>query len=263
MSAVVLMYHMVDTPQCDADRRFCRSVGQFEADMQYLRDAGYQVLSLAALGECMRGEQAWPNKAAAITFDDGVACGYTNALPVLQRFGYAASMFVISSLVDGYNEWARAHGFSPRRMLSKAEIRELHEAGVDIGSHAATHCRLATLAPEAVQTELRGSKAALEDVLGHAVRHLAYPYGSWNAQVRRSAAEAGYSLACSTVPGKVRRGDHLLTLKRVEIKGSDTALQFAWKLRLGTQDMPPISDARRLARRTLENVGLLRRRLPA
>ena len=262
MSAVVLMYHMVDSPQTEADKRFCRTPKEFESDMQHLADEGYEVLSLSALHACMRGERTWPRKAAAITFDDGVACGYTEALPILRSFSYPASMFIVSSLVDGHNDWAEAHGFSRRRMLRKEEIRELDRSGVDIGSHAATHRRLAALDKESVTRELRQSKNTLEDILGHEVKHLAYPYGSWSPDVKRAATEAGYTLACSTLPGKVRRGDHPMTLKRIEIKGTDSALQFRLKLKFGTQDMPPVSDARRLARQTLEKVGLLQARTP-
>ncbi|HKY02820.1 MAG TPA: polysaccharide deacetylase family protein [Burkholderiales bacterium] len=263
MSAVLLMYHMVDTPQTSAEARFCRAPHRFREDLEHLRDARYNVMSLSDASAFLKGETAWPRKAAVITFDDGAACGYTHALPILKTFGYSASFFTVTNLIDGHNDWAQAHGFSRRRMLSKQEIREMDAAGMNFGSHTASHCRLAQANPNRLQTELNDSKAQLEDILGHQVEHFAYPYGSWNANARDAVIAAGYSLACSTVPGKVRRNCDPFLIRRVEIKGDDTPLQFSLKLRFGTQDMPPVSDARRFARRTLEGLGVLRPRTTA
>lgn len=257
MSAVVLMYHMVDAPQNKTEARFCRTPVDFRADMQHLNDAGYTVLSLAALRECVNGLRQWPEKAAAITFDDGIACDYENALPILQSFGYTASFFIVTGLIDGHNDWALNHGFGRRRMLSTAELRALDQAGMDVGSHTMGHRMLAKSSVEEARAELYGSKARLEDLLGHAVPHFAYPYGSWKPEVKAAVVEAGYALACSTLPGKVRTADDPFLLRRIEIKGRDTPLQLKLKLQLGTQDMPPLSDLRRAARRRLEAWGVL------
>ena len=263
MSAILLMYHMVDTPQTHAEARFCRMPHRFREDLEHLRDARYNVMSLRDAGACLRGEAAWPRKAAVITFDDGAACGYANALPILQSFGYSASFFIVTNLIDGHNDWAQAHGFSRRRMLSRREMRDMDAAGMDLGSHTTSHCQLAKADPHRLYAELNDSKAQLEDILGHRVEHFAYPYGGWNANARDAVIAAGYSLACSTVPGKVRRDCDPFLIRRVEIKGDDTPLQFSLKLRFGTQDMPPVSDARRIARRTLEGWGVLRPRTAA
>lgn len=263
MSAVLLMYHMVDRPLTDADARFCRSPERFDADMRHLRDASYNVISLQQAGACLRGEAPWPRKAAVITFDDGAACAYTHALPALRRYGFSASFFIVTNLIDGHNDWAQAHGFARRRMLGANEIRDMRAAGMDIGSHTASHCRLAKTEGDRLQAEVRDSKARLEDILGSRVSHFAYPYGSWSVQAREALIEAGYTLACSTIPGKVRAHCDPFLLRRVEIKGDDTPLRLSLKLRLGTQDMPPISDARRFARRTLEGWGVLRPRAAA
>ena len=257
MSAAVLMYHMVDTPQNDTEARFCRTPERFRADMQHLADAGYTVLSLAALRECINGLRPWPPKTAAITFDDGIACDFEHALPILQSFGYSASFFIVTGLIDGHNDWAVGHGFARRRMLSGAELREMNRAGMDVGSHTVGHRMLGKTSLDEARAELRDSKARLEDLLGRDVPHFAYPYGSWKPEVKSAVVDAGYALACSTLPGKVRTADDPFLLRRIEIKGDDSPLQFNLKLRLGTQDMPPLSDMRRAARRRLESWGWL------
>jgi peptidoglycan/xylan/chitin deacetylase (PgdA/CDA1 family) len=257
MSATVLMYHMVDAPQNGMEARFCRTPQRFRADMQHLADAGYTVLSLASLRECVNGRRPWPHKSAAITFDDGIACDYEQALPILRDFDFPATFFVVTGLIDGHNDWAIDHGFARRRMLSASELRELDRAGMDVGSHTVRHRMLAKTTAEEAREELRGSKARLEDLLGRPVLHFAYPYGSWKPEVKTAVIEAGYALACSTSPGKVRTADDPFLLRRIEIKGGDSPLQFKLKLRFGTQDMPPVSDLRRAARRRLENWGLL------
>ncbi len=257
MSVTILMYHMIATPENAAEARFCRTPEMFRKDLEQIRVTGYQVISLATVLDGIAGRVELPDKAVAITFDDGVACSYENALPILQEFGCPASVFVVSSLAGGYNDWCGVFGFSRRRMLTNCEIRALAESSVDIGSHTANHLWLGKIDKTVVTKEVRDSKAVLEDILGREVPHFAYPFGSWNPMVRNAVIEAGYMGACSTMSGKNLGGTDPYLLRRSEIKGSDAPWQFRLKLKFATNEMPPISDARCLARQTLKKMGLI------
>lgn len=252
MPVTMLMYHVIAIPKNAAEARFCRAPDEFRNDMEQIRQAGYQVLSFARVLDGIAGRIELPDKAVAITFDDGISCVYENALPILQEFDYPASVFVVSGRVGGYNDYAEVFGFPRRRMLTTYEIRVLAESGVDIGSHTANHLWLGKTEKAVVAKELQDSKAVLEDILGREVAHFAYPFGSWNLMARNAVIEAGYTGACSTISGRNQKGTDPYLLRRSEIKGSDMPWQFRLKLKFATNDMPPISDARRIVIQTLK-----------
>ncbi len=252
MPVTMLMYHVIATPQNAAEARFCRTPDAFRKDMEQIQQAGYQVIPFATVLEGIAGKIEIPDKAVAITFDDGVACAYENALPILQEFGYPASVFVVSSLIGGYNDWCEIFGFPRRRMLTAYEIRALTESGVDIGSHTLSHVWLGKTEDASVVKEVQDSKAILEDILGQRISHFAYPFGSWSPFARNAVIEAGYTGACSTMSGRNRKDTDPYLLRRSEIKGNDAPWQFRLKLSFATNDMPPISDARRVVSQTLK-----------
>ncbi len=95
------MYHMVAKPENDAESHFCRTPAAFRSDMEDIRRAGYRVIPLAAALDALEGKTDIPDRAVVITFDDGLACAYENAFPVLQEYGYPGTVFVISGLLGG------------------------------------------------------------------------------------------------------------------------------------------------------------------
>jgi peptidoglycan/xylan/chitin deacetylase (PgdA/CDA1 family) len=85
--------------------------------------------------------------------------------------------------------------------MSAVQLREIHALGMTIGSHTVSHPKLAALGPERQRRELADSKAALEDLLGEQVGHLCYPYGSFDLDAVRAAAETGYLSATTCLRG--------------------------------------------------------------
>jgi peptidoglycan/xylan/chitin deacetylase (PgdA/CDA1 family) len=260
-SCVVLMYHVVDQPRSSRETRLCCPPESFAEQMDYLQRRRYSVISLSELANSLRENISLPERAVVLTFDDGSACTYEQAMPILRKYRYPATVFVISGLLGKNNEWLRDAGFPERRMLNADEIRALEAERFDIGSHTVTHQWLARIPLSQARAEIRNSKAQLEDVLGHEVAHFAYPFGSYTPEVRDAVVEAGYRAACSTRWGKKHSGFELFDLRRVEIQGKDSLLQFVLKLHAATHNMPPVPEARHLIRRGLEGMGLLRKRV--
>ena len=251
MPVTILMYHMIADPKDPIESGLCRTPEAFRRDMKQINQAGYHVLPLAKVLEGIAGKTDLPEKAVAITFDDGVADVYENALPILQEFGFPSSVFIVSGCVDGFNDWGRVFGLPSRRMLKSSEIRAMSEAGVDIGAHTVNHAWLGKIDKAVATKEIYDSKAALEDILGQAVSTFAYPYGNWNQLARNSVMEAGYSGACSTMPGRNYKDTDPYLLRRTEIKGSDAPWQFRLKLRFATNEMPPKPPVRSFLRKIL------------
>lgn len=231
--ALILMYHLIDRPRSDKERRFCTTPTDFSRQLQYLADSGFTALSMAQLYDCMRGKQALPDKAVHITFDDGFSCVLEHAAPILQRHGFSATMFAVSDRLGSTNDWMTCRGFPERSILPANGLRELCKAGFTIGSHTRTHAHLTDISDNQVRDEILSSRMHLEDMLGMQVSHFAYPYGLVNETARNTVAEAGYLTACSTRSGFNRQGADLFLLRRIDVSGFDKMWHFRQKLRFG------------------------------
>ncbi len=155
---VILMYHIVAQPLSAPEARFCCTPERFEAHMEYLARSGISLLSLERIADAAEGRADWPAEGLAVTFDDGFADTFVNALPVLSRLRIPATMFALSDRLGGANDWMSGRGFPERQLMSTAQLRELAAAGVSIGSHTRTHPRLPELDGKAKRDEIRGSK---------------------------------------------------------------------------------------------------------
>lgn len=117
-------------------------------------------------------------------------------------------------------------------MLTPAQLREMAQGGVTIGSHTMSHPALSFLSRETALGELVESKKSLESMLARSVRLFAYPFGErehFNAETIDLAREAGYEAACTTIKGINRAGTNPLALLRVGVQNDPSAV-FAFKL---------------------------------
>jgi peptidoglycan/xylan/chitin deacetylase (PgdA/CDA1 family) len=218
------MYHAVGYA---ADDPFALYVTpeRFAAQLSALARLGLRGVSLAELGDAT--ERGVADGLAGITFDDGYRDVLTHALPVLRKHGFGATFYAVSGLPGGVNVWDPP----PRRALMTADdLRELAAQGYEIGSHSASHPRLAGLAPAALQREVAGSRLALAEVLTEPPRTFCYPYGSVDAPAVRAVADAGYAYACAVVrmPGLPT----VLARPRVGMTQRDRGPRLAAKLLL-------------------------------
>lgn len=232
----ILMYHMVTEPRCAEERRYACPPRRFAAHMRALRDSGYRPVSLDEVQHHLTEGTKLPDRAVAVTFDDGFADNYTDAFPILQRQQIPAAIFLAVSAIGGENRWMSAKGCPKRPMLDWPQIREMQAAGIHFGSHTMSHVRLSTLDRGAAHTEIIGAKRVLEDKLGAAVDWFAYPFGDWNGETVELVREAGHTLGCSTRSGFNREDVDPLLLRRIEVYGTDPPWKLIQKLRFGTND---------------------------
>ena len=252
---VILMYHIVTEPQSAQEARYCCTPRRFEAQMRYLAEAGVRLLTLDEIADAFERRAAWPDGGVAITFDDGFADTFTNALPVLIRYRIPATMFAVSDLIGASNDWMSARGFPKRRLMSGSELKEMSTAGIAIGSHTCTHPRLPELDADAKRKEIRDSKTRLEEMLGRSVTAFAYPYGQFDGDARDAVEEAGYRIACSARSGFNAPGDDRYLLRRIEVFGGDNLWQFRQKLKFGTNEVSNFYALRYYAGRFLSRLG--------
>jgi len=138
----------------------------------------------------------------ALTFDDGYADFVEYALPILAEYGFSATLFALSGRLGGWNAWDAG---GPRKaLMTAAQLREVAQAGIEIGSHGHGHIRLASAPREALQEEVFGSRDTLRALTGQPVDGFCYPWGDVSAEVVEQVRAAGYGYACgvwhSTLP---------------------------------------------------------------
>ena len=183
---IVLCYHRFEDRPKD---QLAIAPAEFKTQMQQLKDAGIQVVALKHFLAWKRGEKSIAPKSAVITIDDGYVSGYNVAWPILKQFGYPFTMFI-------YTNYINVGGKS----ISWAQLEEMRDAGVDIESHTVSHKDLRR-APKGqeynawLHNELFASKQLLEDKLGIKIVALAFPYGTYNENVRKASQAAGYEAA--------------------------------------------------------------------
>ncbi len=181
----VLAYHAVNGEK----DKYTMDPVLFEAQVKELADRGYHGITLAQAVAAWRGEAELPPYPVVFTFDDGYRDNLTVALPILQKYGFSATVYVATDLMG------------TRNYLTWDEVRELQRRGVEIGSHTAGHVALAKLTPEEIGQQLMRSKEAIRLQTGKPPVTLAYPFGSRSPEVEAQLGQTGYLAACTGKPG--------------------------------------------------------------
>jgi peptidoglycan/xylan/chitin deacetylase (PgdA/CDA1 family) len=221
---MILMYHAVADVAVDPNL-LCVPPERFAEQMSWLASRGLRGVSVGTLIEAMRAGR--PRGMVGVTFDDGYASVLDAALPVLNRHGFGATVFVISDRLGGHNDWDEGTAWP---LLSAAGVRELAAAGIEIGSHSASHVPLARLAPGQLARQVHQSRTDLAALLGGEVAGFAYPYGIMDAAARRAVHDAGYSYACA-VQAPLRALGYL-ALPRIYAGPRDSAVRMTAKRHL-------------------------------
>jgi peptidoglycan/xylan/chitin deacetylase (PgdA/CDA1 family) len=182
--AMILGYHHVN----DEGGPMTVSVGRFQAQARWLASSGLATLDVGEVGGWLAGASAGA-RAVAITFDDGYLDTYSQAAPILAEAGLRSTVYVPSDYVG-----------QPDR-IQPHQAGELAAMGMTVGSHSRSHADLRRCTDAELDEELRGSRTALEDVIGRAVLGFAYPYGLLDDRIAERTAAAGYTHAVTTHRG--------------------------------------------------------------
>ncbi|MFD0684267.1 polysaccharide deacetylase family protein [Actinomadura fibrosa] len=214
------MYHSVD--HFDEDPHLVTvSPQRFEGQLAWLRARGLRGVSVRELLEAQDAGRA--RGLVGLTFDDGYADFATRAVPALVRFGFGATVFVVSGRIGSHNAWDDG----PRKpLMSVEQLRKAAAAGMEIASHGRYHVSLPGTSGTELREELEESRAHLEDIAEAPVTGFAYPYGHATAREVEAVRAAGYDYACDIVPE--RPGRH--ALPRTYIGERDRRLRLRAKL---------------------------------
>ena len=209
---ICFMYHEIEVPGrelCDSDPGYARyavSLGDFRAQMQFLKNSGTPGINVSQMLSSSRG--------VALSFDDGCETDLITSAPILKELGFQATFYITVGFLG-------KPGFMTRR-----QVQQLGTEGFEIGCHSRTHPFLTDLPEDGLNAEIADAKKELEDIAGVPVKHFSCPGGRWDPRVVRIAKGAGYdSLATSDI-GVNRPGGDRYYLSRIAVTRETTLGEF-------------------------------------
>ncbi|MGC9521140.1 MAG: polysaccharide deacetylase family protein [Anaerolineae bacterium] len=216
----ILMYHYISEVPPDADiyrRDLTVTPARFEAQLQYLKEQGYESVTLADVYATLTEGKPLPERPVVLTFDDGYKDAYTHAVPLLQAYGFIGEFFVLAT---------PAHYEAPQ-YLTWNDMRAMADAGMSIQAHARDHYDLTNRSYDFLVYQILGAREAVEAHTGQDVRFFCYPSGRHDTATESVVASAGYWGAVTTAWGSELRLDNRYAWPRIRVRGAWELAQFA------------------------------------
>ena len=214
---LILNYHKID----DTFIALAVRPEDFDAQMKYLSEHGYHTITPDELYDSLAGNAELPENPVLITFDDGYEDNYKNAYPILKKYDFKATIFVISSFLGVYPNY-----------ITWDQAREMDADNISIQSHTVDHKSMTDLSDDELRTELVDSKKKIEKELGHQIDYMAYPTGTYNLHIAKLVQEAGYKAAFTIKYGNVDKASNIYALERVPVfHTEDTNKSFLERIR--------------------------------
>lgn len=205
----ILMYHHIGVSPSGS--RYYVTPENFEAQLKLLRDWDYTTISASMLVQAITQGALLPPRPILITFDDANLDNYSNAFPIMQKYGFTGVLYVPYSYIGVPN------------YLSVSQVQEMVAAGWEVGSHTMSHpSNFLALEPAAMRWEIVGSRQKLTELLGVPILTFAYPFGQNSNAAVDYVHFAGYIAGMGATGFTADQGkSNLFVLQRVEIRSSE------------------------------------------
>jgi peptidoglycan/xylan/chitin deacetylase (PgdA/CDA1 family) len=215
-NALILNYHLLNAGiQPDAsfgDRQFSVTPEDFAAQMALIKKLKLPVVSLDELVENDYKRKRWHRHVLLITCSDTFLTNNATAMPLLEQYGFPATVFITTQIQTHAECWA--------------QWRQIAAAGCSLGSHTVSHACLTEIPEAQMRQELADSKALIESETGQVVKYLAPPFGAYNASVMQAAQELGYEALLTNKVGVNKFNADLFALKRWTVPHHTSLAEF-------------------------------------
>ena len=215
----ILMYHYISElpPGADIYRRdLSVPPAAFEAQLAWLRDQGYESITLTDLVYHLSLGWPLPDKPIILSFDDGYVDNYVHAFPLLKEYGYVGTFFLVTGPID----------FDNPDYMTWDMVEEMHQAGMDFQPHSYRHFDLRGKDLDFLIFEILAPTEAIEAHTGETPRFFSYPSGRFDDQTVAVLKSANFWGAVITEQGATHASDTLFELSRVRVRGSHTLDDF-------------------------------------
>jgi peptidoglycan/xylan/chitin deacetylase (PgdA/CDA1 family) len=227
---VVLCYHRLEGK---AGGALSIEPALFEQQLQKIKESDAEVISMQDFLAWRRGEKSIPAKSIIITIDDGYVSGYDVGWPLLKKYGFPFTMFVYLNYIE-----------KGGKSITWAQLAEMRDAGVDIGSHSISHQDLRRKPSKApgdydswLKAEMEQSKQVIEEKLGIKCATMAYPFGLHNDKVHAALRAAGYEAGFTTYGARLGMTTDAATLGRYDVTTKDARGTDSFTVALSFQGM--------------------------
>jgi peptidoglycan/xylan/chitin deacetylase (PgdA/CDA1 family) len=210
--APILLYHHVDND--NPSERYNVHPDRFAEQMAALDSWGYTAITITDLIKAITEGGELPPRPVVITFDDGHLSVYENAFPVMQEHGFPGVAYIVAT-------WLKADGF-----MGVKELKEMMEAGWEVGSHSSTHTDISK-DTSLINYEVLQSKKILEEALSTPIHTFAYPFGAFKQLIGDRVYRYGYIGGMGLGRGWTHSKNTLYYLQRIEVQGSYDMETFA------------------------------------
>jgi peptidoglycan/xylan/chitin deacetylase (PgdA/CDA1 family) len=213
----ILMYHVINPPPAGAPYPgLYVPEPEFAAQMRALKATGWHAVTMNQLeANWTRGVPLGPGKPIVLSFDNGYASQYTNALPVLRALGWPGV------------ENIQLSGLPPSEGgLSDAQVRGLLAAGWELDTQGISHADLITLDAAGLRFQIDHARTLLQDRYRVPVNWFCYPSGHYDAAVIAAVRAAGFIGSTTVVPGWAARDEDPYRLPRLRVLGGTSPAQL-------------------------------------
>lgn len=209
----ILMYHHIAVSPIDS--RYYVPPDRFEDEIRLLHNWEYTPITTTMLVNAIKNGAPLPPRPIIITFDDANEDNYTNAFPIMKKYGMTGVLYLPYDYIGGTG------------YLTVDEIKEMAAAGWEVGSHSLDHPNLTILDQPRLRAEIVDSRKKLQELLGVPILTFAYPFGDVGSAEVDYVKFAGYIAAMGATGYTADQGKgNLYVLQRSEIKSSDDAKSF-------------------------------------
>lgn len=225
----ILMYHSIESmPKSTVMRSLHVPPSSFKLQMWMLKLLGYKGLSMKELKPYLDGDRS--GKVVGITFDDGYQNNLLNAAPILSKYNFSATCYLVSENVGSSNVWDLQKGITQRPLMTETEVKEWLKIGMDIGAHTKTHADLTAISKIKTQKEIIDCKHKLEKIYNVEVSDFCYPFGRFNESTKNMVEDAGYISATTMNRGRADSMSDKYMLPRIPINHRTMAYLFLIKI---------------------------------
>lgn len=182
----------------------------FAREMGLLYAGGWHTITLATLQLDLATGRRPPPRTFVVTIDDGHLDGFSNALPILRRYGFVATYFVVMGRVN------------EAPYISPAELRTLAADGMEIADHTMDHHDVARLHGAALEYQIGAAAAAIQQITGRRPTTFAYPSGEWSLEAIGAVQTADLGMAVTTMEGVLETWANRFLVPRLRVSPSVT-----------------------------------------
>ena len=196
MNIPIFSYHSISDDKCPLST----DIKDFEKHLIYLKKNDYKSIFFDEITNS--------NKKFIMSFDDGYKDLIDNCLPLLVKYNFKATCFLVSDKIGKINDWDEENkNIKTKKIMDKSDIHIWVKNGMKIGSHSKNHKKLTNIDHNELSNEIASSKIDLENLIGETIDSFCYPYGKFNLDVINEVKK-NYNYALTTLRSRYDPNRH-------------------------------------------------------